>query len=58
MMIEAIFGGMLIMYAIAGAYIGVMLPVRRRRLAVLLCMLIWPLMLWDIEFKPEPKSRR
>lgn len=57
MILDAIFGGMLIMYGLVGIYVGVMLPVRRRTLAILLCVTMWPIMLWDIDWKP-PTERK
>lgn len=50
---EAVVGGMLLMWLICGAYIGMMLPVRRRGMSILLCALIWPIILVDVDWKTK-----
>lgn len=54
--VDAFVFGVVFMYAIAGAYIGWMLPVKRRGVSMILCAAIWPLMLLDVQFVPSPEK--
>ena len=51
-------GGMMLLYLFAGAYVWWLAPrLKRRWLALVLFMLLWPLMLIDVEIDCR-KNRR
>lgn len=50
-MLDAIFGGMMLMYLLVGVYIGAILPVKRRALSIVFCATLWPIMLLDVKWK-------